>query len=114
VIDCITINLFCQAPSITFNLFPVPADNLFMAKEQISVRLDSVTLRQIDGFAASEKRTRNNMIEILVGEALITRLLEHANRVGDSSLKGEALNEEVKRVNELDRNMRGPPKKSGK
>ena len=37
-----------------------------MAKEQISIRLPSEILRQIDEMAAKQTRTRNNMIEVIV------------------------------------------------
>jgi hypothetical protein len=75
-----------------------------MNKEQISIRLDPATLKQIDGMAANEKQTRNSMIELLVFEAIRNRLFEQLERLGDENLKGEALQEEIKR---------GRPKKSG-
>jgi hypothetical protein len=44
-----------------------------MGKEQISIRLPPEILRKIDELAAAETRTRNNMIEVLVLEALKAR-----------------------------------------
>jgi hypothetical protein len=75
-----------------------------MNKEQISIRLDPATLKQIDGMAANEKQTRNSMIEVLVLEAIRNRLFEQIERLGDENLKGEARQEEIKRSR---------PKKSG-
>jgi hypothetical protein len=46
-----------------------------MGKEQISIRLDPEILRKIGELAANEKRTRNNMLEVLVLEAFETRNL---------------------------------------
>jgi hypothetical protein len=44
-----------------------------MGKEQISIRLKPEILQTIDELAASEKRTRNNMLEVLILEALEAR-----------------------------------------
>jgi hypothetical protein len=44
-----------------------------MGKEQISIRIEPETLRKIDELAAKEKRTRNNMLEVLILEALNAR-----------------------------------------
>ena len=44
-----------------------------MGKEQISIRLEPETLNKIDELAAKETRTRNNMIEVLIQEAITTR-----------------------------------------
>jgi hypothetical protein len=115
VIECITINLFRQANSITFNLFLSSADTSFMGKEQISIRLEPEILRQIDNLAVIETRNRNNMIELLIFEAISDRLLEQMDRVNDPSLEGEALDEEIKRARALVKTRRGrTPKKPDK
>jgi hypothetical protein len=44
-----------------------------MGKEQISIRLDPEILQKIDELAGNENRTRNNMLEVLVLEALKLR-----------------------------------------
>jgi hypothetical protein len=44
-----------------------------MGKEQISIRLEPEILQKIDELAATEKRTRNNMLEVLILEALEAR-----------------------------------------
>jgi hypothetical protein len=44
-----------------------------MGKEQISIRLEPEILQRIDELAANEKRTRNNMLEVLIHEALKAR-----------------------------------------
>jgi len=44
-----------------------------MGKEQISIRLSPEILEKIDELAASETRTRNNMIEVLIQEAINAR-----------------------------------------
>jgi hypothetical protein len=79
-----------------------------MGKEQISIRLEPEILQKLDGLAAIEKRTRNNMLEVLISEALKARisnlsdeLFEQLKRLSDRNLKGEALKEEIKRANEL-------------
>jgi hypothetical protein len=59
--------------SITFNLFFLFSDNIFMGKEQISIRLEPEILQKIDELAGNENRTRNNMLEVLILEALKTR-----------------------------------------
>jgi hypothetical protein len=46
-----------------------------MGKEQISIRLEPEILQKIDELAANEKRTRNNMLEVLILEALEARKL---------------------------------------
>jgi hypothetical protein len=46
-----------------------------MGKEQISIRLEPEILQKIDELAASENRTRNNMLEVLVLEAFKARNL---------------------------------------
>jgi hypothetical protein len=79
-----------------------------MGKEQISIRLELKILQKIDEFAANEKRTRNNMIEVLIWEALEVRLseisdrlFEQADRIMDKNLTKEDLEEEIKRTNAL-------------
>jgi hypothetical protein len=57
------------------------ADNALMSKEQISIRLDPVFLKKIDELAANEKRTRNNMLEVLIFEALESRLSDINDRL---------------------------------
>ena len=44
-----------------------------MGKEQLSIRLEPDVLKKIDDLAAKETRTRNNMLEVLVIEALEAR-----------------------------------------
>ncbi|MDR0635817.1 MAG: ribbon-helix-helix protein, CopG family [Treponema sp.] len=44
-----------------------------MGKEQISIRLMPETLKKVDEIAVSETRTRNNMIEVLIAEAIAIR-----------------------------------------
>jgi hypothetical protein len=44
-----------------------------MSKEQISIRLEPAILKKIDELAKNENRTRNNMIEVLILEALKAR-----------------------------------------
>lgn len=44
-----------------------------MGKEQFSIRLEPEILQKIDELAAKENRTRNNMLEVLVIEALKAR-----------------------------------------
>ena len=44
-----------------------------MATEQLSIRLDTTILQEIKEMAEKESRTRNNMIEVLVKEALQAR-----------------------------------------
>jgi hypothetical protein len=66
-----------------------------MGKEQISIRLEPDTLRQIDRWAVDENRTRNNMIEVLLLESINDRLFEQFKRLKDS--EGETLKEEIKR-----------------
>jgi hypothetical protein len=83
-----------------------------MGKEQISIQLEPKTLRQIDSLAANEKWTRNNMIEILILEAIRNRLFEQMKRLKDENLEGEALNEEIKRSHALMGTKRGRSKKS--
>jgi hypothetical protein len=93
-----------------------------MGKEQISIRLPPEILKKIDELAAAETRTRNNMLEVLILEALSARLssitdrlFEQFNRLADRNLTGEALNEEIKQASALIGAMRGrPPKKPGK
>jgi hypothetical protein len=58
--------------SITFNLF-FYADIVLMGKEQISIRLEPEVLQKIDVMAGQENRTRNNMLEVLLLEALKNR-----------------------------------------
>jgi hypothetical protein len=79
-----------------------------MGKEQISIRLDPEIIRQIDKFAANEKRTRNNMLEVLIAEAFTVRLsaindelFEHLRRLGNENLTAEELKEEAKRIPSL-------------
>jgi hypothetical protein len=91
-----------------------------MGKEQISIRLIPEVLQKIDEFAAVERRTRNNMIEVLIWEAIEVRLsefndrlFEQIERLEDRNLTKEALDEEVKRTKALIRTKGGrPPKKS--
>jgi hypothetical protein len=65
--------------------------------------------------ATGENRTRNNMIEVLIFEAITDRLFEQMDRVNDPSLEGEARNEEMKRARALVKTRRGrTPKKPGK
>jgi predicted transcriptional regulator len=85
-----------------------------MRKEQISIRLPSELLKQADKLAAAENRTRNNMLEVLILEALNGRLFEQLERLSDKNLKGEALDEEIKRASALAGTGRGRPKKSDK
>jgi predicted DNA-binding protein len=105
VIKCITINLYCQAHSITSNLFFVFADTLFMAKEQISIRLNLETLQKLDALAAIEKRTRNNMLEVLISEAIMARLSETSEQLfeqlkllSDGNLTGPESDLAIKRA----------------
>jgi len=44
-----------------------------MRKEQFSVRLPPEILKKIDEQAEQETRTRNNMIEVLIAEAIKAR-----------------------------------------
>jgi len=44
-----------------------------MATEQISIRIDVDLLRTIEKLAKEENRTRSNMIEVLLKEALRNR-----------------------------------------
>jgi len=44
-----------------------------MNKEQISIRLPPEILKKIDELAAVETRTRNNMLEVLILEAIKAR-----------------------------------------
>ena len=44
-----------------------------MGKEQISIRLEPEILSKIDELATKETRTRNNMIEVLIQEAINAR-----------------------------------------
>ena len=44
-----------------------------MSKEQISIRLAPETLKKVDEIAVSETRTRNNVIEVLIVEAITIR-----------------------------------------
>jgi hypothetical protein len=44
-----------------------------MGKEQISIRLEPEILQKIDDMAGKENRTRNNMLEVLIREALNAR-----------------------------------------
>jgi len=44
-----------------------------MNKEQISIRLPPEILQKIDKMAATETRTRNNMLEVLILEAIKAR-----------------------------------------
>jgi hypothetical protein len=92
-----------------------------MGKEQISIRLPPEVLKKIDELAASETRTRNNMLEVLILEALASRLsdsndrlFEQLDRLADKNLKGEALDEEIKRTHALIGTKRSRPKKPGK
>jgi hypothetical protein len=44
-----------------------------MGKEQISIRLPPEILQKVDELADTETRTRNNMLEVLILEALKAR-----------------------------------------
>ena len=44
-----------------------------MGKEQISIRLPPEILQKVDELAANETRTRNNMLEVLILEAIKAR-----------------------------------------
>jgi hypothetical protein len=44
-----------------------------MGKEQISIRLPPEILQKVDELATTETRTRNNMLEVLILEALKAR-----------------------------------------
>jgi metal-responsive CopG/Arc/MetJ family transcriptional regulator len=44
-----------------------------MGKDQISIRLNDELLAKVDAFAEAENRTRSNMIEVLIKEALTAR-----------------------------------------
>jgi hypothetical protein len=76
-----------------------------MAKEQVEIKLDREILRQIDKFAADEKRTRANMLEVLIAEAFNARLsafsdrmFEHLRRLDNDNLTVEEIKEEAKRI----------------
>jgi hypothetical protein len=90
-----------------------------MGKEQINIQLIPEILRKIDEFAANEKRTRNNMIEVLIWEAMEVRLsefndrlFEQIERLMDKDLTKEDLDEEVKRTKALIGSKRGRPPKA--
>jgi hypothetical protein len=83
-----------------------------MGKEQISLRLESKILRQIDELAANENRTRDNMLEILSLEAINNRLFEQMERLADKNLEGKALDTEIKRSHALTGTKRSRSKKS--
>jgi hypothetical protein len=92
-----------------------------MGKEQISIRLPPEVLKKVDELAASETRTRNNMLEVLIFEALESRLsdindrlFEQLDRLANKNLKGEALDEEIRRTNALIEVTRGRPPKKGR
>jgi metal-responsive CopG/Arc/MetJ family transcriptional regulator len=44
-----------------------------MGKDQISIRLNNELLAKVDAFAEAENRTRSNMIDVLIKEALAAR-----------------------------------------
>jgi hypothetical protein len=60
----------CQA---FIQLFLKNADNFYMPTEQLTIRLPPELIAKIDFFAEQETRSRNNMIEVLVKEALKSR-----------------------------------------
>jgi hypothetical protein len=82
-----------------------------MAKDQISIRINPETLQKIDELAAIEKRSRNNMLEVLVSEALEARiaalnvpLFEHLELLSDKNLTGTELKLEIERAKEAAEN----------
>jgi hypothetical protein len=60
----------CQA---FIQLFLKNAENTYMPTEQLTIRLPPEIITQIDFQAEKETRSRNNMIEVLIKEALAAR-----------------------------------------